>query len=147
MGLGLSLWLGTTIPVLAQVQPSLVGSFATPRNVNAPFQKYRIGLEIGSSPIEQLGIGLPQTIRVNGAIIVQDAKGATIPVRVTYREQRALLTFERPLPTNSGVMVDLNGVKNTLRTTQVLNFPLAAKVAGQSQLVQFDTARIQVKLP
>lgn len=144
--LGLSLGWGTMLPTLAQIEPALIRSFAIPRNVKVPFPKYQVVIEVGSGPLEQIGIGLPNTIRVNGVISAQDCRGTLIPLKVSYLGQQALLTFEHPLPAKSEVTIVLHGIKNTLPVSQTLSLPLTAKEMGQSQLRQFGTARISVKL-
>lgn len=135
----------STLPVQAIEANAthLHSSVVLPRNARIPNATYRIRLHVTGSPLTQLGIQLPERIRVSKGIEVTDQAGNEVSTTGTLSRKTAPVAFTQPVSPGTILKIDLKGIRTPDLLGHTWLLPLSGRSAGMTADIPFGTARIQ----
>ncbi len=145
-----ALFTATISTALAQMPASkasaVVHSAAYPNRVKVTSATYHIGVQVGSSPLSELRIKVPENapaqIRV-GQVMVTDAVGKTVSANSSFDRKAVTIAFAQPVAAGTLLEIDLNGVRTSDLLGRTWQFPIYGTSIGTNQEISLGTARIQ----
>jgi hypothetical protein len=140
----------TTLAAFAQAPfpraSTVIHSAAYPNRVKVTRATYRVGIQVGSSPLSEIQLIVPENapgrIQIR-QITVTDAAGQPISANSSFNGKEVTIAFTQPIPVGTRLEIDLNGVKTSDLLGRTWLFPIYGRSVGINQLIPLGTARIQ----
>jgi hypothetical protein len=141
-----TLALATLAPAVQAMEAKathLHSSAALPRNARVPFATYRLRVHVESIPLTQLAINLPGPLSLKRGIAVVDQTGQAVSAVLTVNANMATITFAQPVPPDTILSIDLNGVSNLDDSGHTWFLSVSSRSAGLNGAIALGFARIQ----
>ena len=140
----------TISSALAQIpiskEKTVIHSAAYPNRVKVTRATYHIGLQVGSIPLSEIRIEVPENAPAQirfGQATVTDATGKTLNTTTSLSEKGVTIAFNPPVAAGETLEIDLNNVRTSNLTGRTWQFPVYGKTIGSAQEIPLGTARIQ----
>lgn len=127
-------------------EKTVIHSAAYPNRVKVTRATYHIGIQVGSIPLSEIRIEVPENAPAQirfGQATVTDATGKTLNTDTSLSEKQVTIVFNPPVAAGETLEIDLNNVRTSDLTGRTWQFPVYGKTAGTAQEIPLGTARIQ----
>jgi len=121
----------------------LHSSAAIPRNARVPAATYRLYLHVGSLPLSQLTIDLPEGLNSSQSIAVVNQAGQTIEAIATFSRNQVMIAFAQPVAPDDRLKIDLKGVHTLDYLGHTWFLPVSGRSVGMATDIPLGTARFQ----
>lgn len=127
-------------------EKTVIHSAAYPNRVKVTRATYHIGIQIGSIPLSEIRIEVPENAPAQirfGQASVTDATGKTLNTNASLSEKQVTIAFTPPVAAGETIEIELNNVRTSDLIGRTWLFPIYGKTAGSAQEIPLGTARIQ----
>jgi len=125
---------------------AITHSAAYPNRVKVTNATYHIGIQVGSSPLSEIRIVVPEDapgkIRI-GQIAVTDETRQPLSANRAFNGKEVTIAFAQPVAAGTMLEIDLNGVRTSDLLGRTWQFPIYGKSVGSNQEIPIGTARVQ----
>jgi hypothetical protein len=123
--------------------PYIIHSVAYPRDAKYKNATYHFGLQVTGMSISKLTVEIPDGIRLPRSIQVSDQAKRKIPVQVSSSDGNVMIAFAQPVPVNTTLEVDLNGIDASFYSPSTKLFHVSGTVPGLTRDIPFGFARFR----
>ncbi|MCU0533031.1 MAG: DUF2808 domain-containing protein [Hydrococcus sp. Prado102] len=99
-------------------------------------------IDVPKSGLSSLSIELPENISVRDEIEVKNQDGEKINAKVSMNDRKATIAFSQPVPAQTKLLIDLNGVK-TPGYANTWNYRIYGTMVGIDREIPLGTRRVQ----
>jgi len=125
---------------------SNINSGAHPTNARVQNAVHHFEIDVPKSGLSSLSIELPEGISVRDEIEVKNQDGEKINTEVSMNDRKATIAFSQPVPAQTKLLIDLNGVK-TPGYANAWNYRIYGTMVGMNQEMPLGTRRVQTYDP
>ena len=119
----------------------IIRSAAFPDDAEAMTATYEIEVHVQGKPVEGLSIDIPSEIKIDDGIEVENSEGETIATEVSINDNRAQLTFSKPVVPETKLSISMKDVI-TPGYAEFWQFRVDAKVVGFKEEIPLGITQI-----